>query len=219
MKSEERKPKVVGYARVSTTHQDPERQKACIYEYANAKGWTVDRIIDVKASSGKGDKVRNIDNLRSLVKEGEADVLIFAELSRLARSVGQIARLVAEFIGYGVELHFVKEGMQLRQGKRDLSAKVMLTMFSLFAEIERDLLIERTTDGLAVVKAKGVKLGRPKGTSKLDPHEDQIREWRQLGVTQRAMARKLGCTEATICNWLKQKGKEWLRASRPRRSG
>ncbi len=72
----------------------------------------------------------------------------------------------------GIRVICIKEGMVLN-GKRDMKSKIMLTMFSLFAEIERDLVSERTKEGLHRAKAEGKQLGRPKGTtsSRLDGKE------------------------------------------------
>ena len=82
-------------------------------------------------------------------------------------------------------------------------------MFSLLAEIERDLISERTKSGLAACKARGIKLGRPPLKSKLDPKEEEIRGMIEIGVKQKAIARKVGCTEATLSNWLKRKRLQW----------
>ena len=137
-------------------------------------------------------------------------IIVFSELSRFGRSVGEIARLVETFINeYGIELHFIKENMQLRKGVRDIATKVTLTMFSLLAEIERDLISERTKSALAARKQAGVILGRPKLKSKLDNKEQEIRGLINLGVKQKAVAKKMDCTPATLSIWLKRKRKEW----------
>lgn len=141
--------------------------------------------------------------------QGDVDVIVFAELSRLGRSVGQIARLVKECTEQDVALHFIKENLALNNGHRDMSAKVILTMFSLLAEIERDLISERTKDALAACKARGVRLGRKPGVSKLDKDEAYIRERLQMGVSQNRIARDVGCTPVHLCNWLKRKKAQW----------
>ena len=88
---------VWGYCR-STMAQDYQGQKASIYEYVNKQGWQIDRIVQTMVSSRKGEKERGIDVLKDAVREGKVDVIIFSELSRLARSVGQICRLVEFFV-------------------------------------------------------------------------------------------------------------------------
>lgn len=196
--------RVIGYARVSTDGQELARQRHEVLEYTNRHGWTVDQFIAAKASSRKGEELRCLDKLKAAVAAGEADVVVFAELSRLGRSVGEIARLVQHFVDAGAELHFIKERLQLRKGASDISTKVTLTIFSLLAEIERDLISERTKAGLAARKAAGATLGRPAGVSKLDPHGKEIRDLLAIGATQKAIAKRLGCTEATLSNWLKR---------------
>jgi DNA invertase Pin-like site-specific DNA recombinase len=137
--------------------------------------------------------------------------VVFSELSRLGRSISEITRLVDELVQvYGVNLHFVKEGLILKQGKQDMTTKVMLSTFSLMAEIERDLISERTKAGLAARKAQGVKLGRPRNKSKLDQHETEIQKLIEMGIKQKALAKKFECTEATLSLWLKRKRKEWM---------
>lgn len=203
-------PKVYGYVRVSTERQDYERQKLEILEYANQHGWKVVQIISVKVGTKKSEELRAIDQLRDLAEQDKVNILIFSELSRFGRSVGQIARLVQEFAeDYGIELHFIKENLVLRQGKKDISTKMTLTMFSLLAEIERDLISERTKSALAARKKAGVKLGRPAMRSKLDIKEEEIKEMLEMSIKQKAIAKKVGCTEATLSNWLKRKRKKW----------
>jgi len=85
-----------------------------------------------------------------------------------------------------------------------------LTMFSLLAEIERDLISERTKSALAARRKAGVKLGRPMGKSKLDLKEEEIKGLVNMGVKQKRVALQMKCTEATLSNWLKRKRKEWM---------
>lgn len=199
-----------GYTRVSTEQQDYERQKLEILEYANLQGWKIDRFLQSKASSRKGEKERGVDVLKEAAERGDVEVIVFSELSRLGRSVGEICRLINHLVDEcGVALHFLKERLELQKGKRDIASKVMLTQFSLLAEIERDLISERTKSALAARKAQGVKLGRPAGHSKLDQHTEQIREWVELGVTNKSIARNLNCAANTLSIWLKGKRKEW----------
>ena len=203
---------VWGYCRVSTVRQDLDRQRAEIHEYANRRGWKIDRMLKAKMGSRKSEAERGIDKLKAAAEAGDVDVVIFSELSRLGRSVGEISRLVDALVKEGgVELHFIKEDMRLRPKpeRHDMNTKVTLTMFSLLAEIERDLISERTRSGLAARKAAGVRLGRPAGKSKLDPREDEIRRLDEMGVRQKRITEQIGCTEATLSNWLKRKRPEW----------
>ena len=103
-------------------------------------------------------------------------MLLVSELSRLGRSVAQIIFLVDQMVQQQISFVAIKEGIKLT-GSQNLQTKVMVTLFSLFAEIERDLISERTKEGIAAARAKGKILGRPKGSfsrSKLSGKEDEI---------------------------------------------
>ncbi len=197
--------KVIGYVRVSTSDQTTENQKLRIFEFCQKENLKVDSWIAVNKSSRRSPTERKIDELLAQVKAG--DVVVVAELSRLARSVGQIAILVNELLQTGVKVVSIKEGIRLN-GQADMQTKVMITMFSLFAEIERDLISERTKDGLARAKAEGKLLGRPTGPgkSKLDKFEREIREQLGLGVPQTTIAKRFGSTPANLRLWLIKKG-------------
>ena len=194
---------VWGYIRVSTDHQTTENQKLAILEYANREKISVDNWIDSNKSSRKSTKDRRIDEL--LKKMVEGDTLIVAELSRLGRSVGQIAMFVDEVVHRKIKIICLKENITLN-GKRDIQTKVMITMFSLFAEIERDLISERTKEGLARARAEGKLLGRPKGTlgtSKLDGKEKEISDYLKKGVNKANIAKIYGVSWPTINNFIK----------------
>lgn len=191
-----------GYLRVSTNEQNTENQRLAVLEYANKNKLTLDHWIEVKASSQKSAKSRKIDELKAL---DNGDVLITAEMSRLGRSVGQIAILVDELLAKKVRLVFIKENMEL-SGKRNVQSKVMITMFSLFAEIERDLISERTVEGLARARAEGKTLGRPRGRlgkSKLDGKEEEIRAYFAKGVNKANIARIYNVSPAALNNFIK----------------
>jgi DNA invertase Pin-like site-specific DNA recombinase len=164
-------------------------------------------------SSRRDEHERGIDVLKAAAKERAVTTIVFSELSRLGRSVGEICRLIDYFVDRcDCALHFIKERMTLEGGKRDITTKVLLTTFSLLAEIERDLISERTKSALAARKAAGVRLGRPPLKSKLDAKETEIREMVNLCIKQKAIAARVSCTEATLSNWLKRKRREWIAA-------
>jgi len=150
--------KTLGYLRVSTAGQDLENQRREIEEFCKVHGLSVDDYLQVEVSSGKTPKKRRITELLSLLNKG--DTLIVSELSRLGRSVGGLCQLVDGLIKKQVRLIAVKQGMTIN-GKRDVAGRTVMAMFALMAEIERDLIGERTRKGLARVKAEGRKLGNP----------------------------------------------------------
>ena len=99
----------------------------------------------------------------------------------------------------------IKENIRF-EGRQDLQTKVMTTLFALFAEVERELISERTREGLAKARASGKKLGRPKGSlgaSRLDGREDEIRKLLDLGVSKSAVAKITGVSRPTLYNFLK----------------
>ena len=165
--------KTIAYLRISTGGQELNNQRLAILDYAHRNQLQVDKFLETQASSRKTIKERGIDGLFSGVEPG--DLILISELSRLGRSVGQIIQLVDEIIKRQVRLIAIKENIQL-DGKQDIQSKMMVTMFGLFAEIERDLISERTKEGLIAARAKGKVLGRPKGNgkSRLDGKETEI---------------------------------------------
>ena len=192
-----------GYVRVSTDQQRTETQKLAILEYANKQNEKIDNWVEVKASSRKSSTERRIDELLEKLQKG--DRLIVAELSRLGRTVGQIAMLIDELLNNKVRIICLKENINLN-GKKDLQTKVMITMFSLFAEIERDLISERTKEGLARARAEGKLLGRPKGKlgkSKLDGKEKEIQDYLLKGVNKANIAKIYGVSWPTLDNFIK----------------
>jgi len=148
--------RVVAYLRVSTARQDLDQQRLAIWDYAQKNRLTIDEFVTAKASSQKSMKQRRIGDLLTILQP--TDVLLVSELSRLGRSVGQIISIVEKLIAKSVRLVAIKEGIDLT-GSADLQTKVMITLFSLFAEIERDLISERTKEGVMAARAKGKILG------------------------------------------------------------
>ncbi len=193
---------VIGYARVSTQDQDLKNQRYEILEYCSKNDLRVTSWVEIKISSRKSNRERLIDTLLEQLKAG--DTLVVAELSRLGRSVGQIAIIVNTLVETGVQLICIKERMVLN-GDPDIQTKVMLTMFSLFAEIERDLISERTKAGLAKARAEGKLLGRPKGLGKsmLDGKEDEIRELLRKGVSIASIAKIYSVSWPCVAHFVK----------------
>ena len=102
-----------------------------------------------------------------------------------------------------IAIYDVKNGWSLNGS---IQSKVMAMVFSIASEIERDLIRKRTSEGLKAAKARGVRLGRPKGPgkSKLDPHRDEIVALLKTGSKKNYIAKKYGCTPALLWNWLKK---------------
>ena len=123
-----------------------------------------------------------------------------SELSRLGRSVGQVIQIVDDLIKHQIKFIAIKENIHL-DGKQDIQSKVMVTMFGLFAEIERDLISERTCEGLAAARAKGRVLGRPKGShgaSRLDGKEGEIQMLLAKKVSKASIAKILDVSRSAL---------------------
>ena len=129
--------KTVAYLRVSTRSQDLANQKLAILEYAHRKQFAVDRFIGLQSSSLKVRHKEHVGELLDSLKAG--DRLIVSELSRLGRSLGQVIQIVDTLVHRKVRFMAVKEGITF-EGKQDLQTKVMIALFGLFAEVERDLI-------------------------------------------------------------------------------
>ena len=195
--------KTVAYLRVSTGSQDLANQKMAVLDYARQKQFTVDRFVEVQASSRKEPAQRGIENLLGTLATG--DRLVVSELSRLGRSLGQVIRIVDELVKRKVRFVAVKEGIRF-EGKQDMQTKVMVALFGLFAEVERDLISQRTKEGLAAARAKGRLLGRPKGAlgkSKLDGKEEEIRMLLEKTVSKASIAKIVGVSRTALHHFIR----------------
>ena len=135
------------------------------------------------------------------------DLLLVSEISRLGRSVGQIIQIVDDLIKYKINFIAIKENIRLN-GKQDIQSKVMVTMFGLFAEIERDLISERTREGLVAARAKGKVLGRPKGShgkSILDGKEAEIKALLSKKVPKASVAKILEVSRSTLLHFIRSR--------------
>jgi DNA invertase Pin-like site-specific DNA recombinase len=183
--------KTIAYIRTSTDKQDLNNQKLEIFEFAKKNKLEVDDFIQMTISSRKTTKERRIDEMVAALDD--ADTLIVTELSRLGRSTAEVIGLVNELIKKQVRVIAIKQNLDIKQ--HDMTSKVMITLFSLFSELERDLISLRTKEALASKKAQGIQLGKPKGTvqkSKFDKDVVKIKELLALGLSVRKIANFFG---------------------------
>jgi len=184
-------PQVLAYIRTSTDKQDNDNQKLEIYEYARNKKMKIDEVIEVQISSHKGRLQRRIEELTEKLQE--SDTLIVTEISRLGRSTSEVIHLISTMIKKSIRIIAIKQRLDIN--KHDMSSKIVVTIFSLLAELERDLVSLRTKEALSVKKAKGIKLGKPRGTlqkSKFDKDIERVKELLSLGVSIRKSSKILG---------------------------
>ncbi len=187
--------KTYAYLRTSTDKQDLNNQKLEILEYARRHELKVDEFVEIAMSSRKTPKQRRIEEL--LTKLETADTLIISELSRVGRSTAEVIGLINELIARHIRIIIIKQGLDIKKN-HDLQSKVMITLFSLFAELERDLISLRTKEALAAKRSQGIRLGKPKGTiqaSKFDKDREKIQELLALGLSVRKIVRYLGYTD------------------------
>ena len=139
--------KTVAYLRVSTAQQDAGSQRLTILEYARRQGFRIDDFIEATASARTSAKRWRLDQLMAVLEPG--DRLVVSELSRLGRSLGEVVALLDAIAKASVAFVAVKENIRF-EGRQDLQTKVMTTLFALFAEVERDLISERTRESQGI---------------------------------------------------------------------
>jgi len=150
--------KTYAYLRVSTDRQDLDNQRLEITNYAQANGLRVDEWLEVEVSSRKSERQRRIEELLASLKR--EDTLVVSEISRLARSMREVHNIIHDLMGKKVKLHVIKQNLRTN-GENDMTTKIVINSFAMAAELERDLISQRTKNGLARAKAQGKKLGNP----------------------------------------------------------
>jgi len=197
------KQKTVGYLRVSTGEQELEKNKADILRLANHHDLGKVEFVQEKASGKIPWRQRQIADVLASVHSG--DVIIVSELSRLGRSMLECMEILSIALQNGIRIYAVKGHWQLDQS---IQSKIIAMAFSMAAEIERDLISQRTKEALRFKKAQGITLGRPKGPgkSKLDAYRPEIEALLANGSTQRFIAKRYNTTETNLHNWLKKHG-------------
>ena len=193
--------KTIGYLRVSTADQYLDKNKADILYLANEKKLGTVEWVKEKASGKINWRKRKIAQVIDSLKEG--DTILVSELSRLGRSMLECMEILSIALEKKITIYAVKGNWQLDQS---IQSKIIAMAFSMAAEIERDLISQRTKEALAARKKQGVKLGRPKGTgkSKLDQYKPEIEALLTNGATQKFIAQRYDATEATVSRWVKK---------------
>jgi DNA invertase Pin-like site-specific DNA recombinase len=174
-----------GYVRVSTGEQNLDSQKNVISRYCVDHKLMIDKWIELEVSSRKSTILRRIDELVDSLSP--QDIVIVSELSRLGRSIKETLNIIETIVkDKQTRLIMIKQNLDLNPNDRNnVTNKVLITVFSMMAELERDFISERTKEGLRARVAKGIKLGKPKGiiqSSMYDKDKDRILELYKLGV-------------------------------------
>ena len=195
----------IAYLRVSTNQQDLKNQRYEVLEYAQKNNFNIDDFIQIEMSSRKDVGERLIDYLFDRLAEG--DCVIVSELSRIGRSTVEVLNIINQLVAKKIKLIAIKQNLTV-SGNGDMTTKVMVTLFSLFSELERDLISERTKRALEAKKAAGVRIGRPKGAtsaSKLDGMEIQVVELLQKKVSLTSIAKILSVSRGTVYNFIQSR--------------
>ena len=135
----------VAYLRVSKTNQDLDAQRLSIVNYSKFKKITINKWIEVKISATKKEQDRMIGELYKLNK---GDIILIAEISRLARSINQLTTIVKDLTDKGITIVFIKEQLELSNSKMNITNKIVLYTFGILAEVARDLHSMRVKEGL-----------------------------------------------------------------------
>lgn len=189
------------YLRVSTDDQDVNNQKHGILEYANRMGLVNLAFVEDVVSGTKKWRQRRLGLMLEDMTSG--DVLIFAEVTRMARSTIQVLEILEYCMDKEITVHIAKQNMVL---DGSMQAKIIATILGLAGEIEREFIRQRTKEALAARVAKGITLGRPKGKAarlKLDDKRDDITKYYKMGLSLREIGKLLNIASSTLSDYIK----------------
>lgn len=193
-----------GYIRVSTDKQTVENQRFEIIKFCEKKSLKVDAWIEETISGTLTPEKRELGTLLSKIKKG--DLIICSELSRLGRSLFMIMSILNLLMQKEARIWTVKDNYRLGD---DIQSKVLAFAFGLSAEIERNLISQRTREALALKKAQNIKLGRPKGHLNkkhiTDGLERQIQTMYKWGMSVNHIAKFTEFSRTTINRCIKIK--------------
>lgn len=193
---------VIGYIRVSSNKQTCEHQHFEIQQFAEHNNINVDKWVEETISSRKALNKRKLGQLLDELQSG--DILIAAEISRLGRSLLEVMRILETCLNKNCQVWTLKENYRLGN---DIQSKVMV---GLSAEIERNLISQRTKASLESVRATGKRLGRPFSAQskklKLSCNTKKIKYWLDTGMTKYRIAKMMSVSPATVSNFISRMG-------------
>ena len=195
--------KVYAYIRVSTEMQTLENQEYEIKRYCSRNGIDITEWIIESVSGTVAVEKRMLGTVLSEMAKG--DMLISTELSRLGRNMLMIMGILNVCSSKGISIHTIKDNFDLTD---NINSKIIAFAFALAAEIERNLISQRTKEALAARKMKGVRLGRPPGSSKKKvsfyKYLNDIRMMREKGYTYEHIAQHIGIHRNTLRKYLRE---------------
>jgi DNA invertase Pin-like site-specific DNA recombinase len=197
---------VYGYIRVSTDKQTVDNQRFEIERYCTKNSIIIDHWIEETISGTQLPEKRLLGFLLTEAKTD--DLIVCSELSRLGRNMFMIMSILNHFMINGVKILTIKDNYQLVDS---IHAKILAFAFGLSAEIERDLISQRTKEGLARRRSEGFTLGRPLGRKssrlKLTEHEAEILSLLDKNVSKSTIARRFGVCRKTVISFLNNQKK------------
>lgn len=192
---------IIGYIRVSSNKQTLEHQHFEIAQFAKNQGLKIDVWVEEKISSRKMLEKRRLNTLLNNLQE--KDILITCEISRLGRSLLEVMKILETCLNKNCQVWTIKENYRLGN---DIQSKVLAFAFGLAAEIERNLISQRTKSSLANIKASGKKLGRPFNSKtqnlKLSKNQQRIQTLLENGTSKAQIAKTFGVQRATLRNFI-----------------
>ena len=195
---------IYGYIRVSTDKQTVDNQRFEINRFCTTNNLKIDQWIEETISGTKSPEKRLLGSLLAEVKAG--DLIICSELSRLGRSLFMIMSILNHLMTNDVRIWTLKDNYRLGD---NIQSKVLAFAFGLSAEIERELISQRTKEALARRRAEGKILGRPSGSKssrvKLSGNEKEIRALLAREFSKSAIGRIYGVNRITVDTFLKER--------------
>ena len=192
---------VIAYVRVSTEMQTLENQEYEILNYCRKSGLTIDRWVSESVSGTVSLEKRALGKVMRRMQKG--DLIVCTELSRLGRNMLMVMSILNACSQKGVAIHTIKDGFDLSDS---INSKIIAFAFALAAEIERNLISQRTKEALAVRKINGVKLGRPLGRSSqkdvFDRSKGEIMKLLEDGHTIVSVAKKYKMHRNTLSRFI-----------------
>lgn len=186
---------VYAYVRVSTEEQNLKNQKVAISEKFKIDEWVYEK------RSGTIDyHKRNLGYLMNKLQKG--DTLVVTEISRLGRSLSMVFKIINELHEKGIRIIAIKNNFDMSATENDITSQVLMFAFGLSAQIERDLISERTKQGLIVARKNGKRIGRQKGevvyNVKLRPYEKDIKLKLKQGFSINFLAKEYNVRWSTM---------------------
>lgn len=196
---------IYGYIRKSTEKQEFKHMEFEIEQYANKHNFTINKWIEETVSSRKPLTQRKLGLL--LESLSNQDTVITTEISRLGRSLLEVMSILQFCLNKGCKIITIKENYQLGN---DIQSQILAFAFGLAAQIERDLISQRTKSSLASKKEQGIKLGRPIGAKskqlKLSANFEKIKNLLSGGVSKNKISKIMGVQYMTLSRFIKKMG-------------